>query len=365
MSLPVPAYCEIIEKKCVIMSKFVQYRYWWFAFSGIIILPGLYFLLLHPLITTGQPQLGLTSSIDFSGGALWEIRFQEQTVDTVSTADIAAAFEAQGFENARVQISSTTLEDEERDIATTLVRTRSLDPVDPAAEQERLLNALQEQFGEVTRERLETVGPTVSQESTRSAIIAVVGASIVILIYLTWAFREAPHPVRYGVCAILAMLHDVILILGIASILGVFFNVEVDALFLTALLTILSFSVHDTIVVFDRIRENLIAYRTTKVYGEVGQTTFEEVVNHSIVQTLPRSINTQLTTMFTLTALLLFGGESIRNFVLIMLIGLISGTYSSIFNAAQLLVIWENREWERWFKRSSDHDQKSAVAGSR
>ena len=139
------------------------------------------------------------------------------------------------------------------------------------------------------------------------------------------------------------MLHDVLLVLGVASILGFCIGLEVDALFLTALLTVISFSVHDTIVVFDRIRENLIARRS----GE----TFEDIVNHSIVQTLPRSINTQLTSLFTLTALLLFGGASIRNFVLILLIGLISGTYSSIFNAAQMLVVWENREWRRWFGR--------------
>jgi preprotein translocase subunit SecF len=139
------------------------------------------------------------------------------------------------------------------------------------------------------------------------------------------------------------MLHDVLVVLGVAAILCYFFGLEVDALFLTALLTIISFSVHDTIVVFDRVRENLLSRRA----GE----SFDEIVNHSIVQTLPRSINTQLTSMFTLTALLLFGGASIRNFVLILLIGLISGTYSSIFNAAQLLVVWENQEWRNWFGR--------------
>ncbi|MFN8567253.1 MAG: protein translocase subunit SecF [Kouleothrix sp.] len=170
-----------------------------------------------------------------------------------------------------------------------------------------------------------------------------IGASVAILIYLTLAFRKAPHPIRYGVCAIVAMLHDVLVVLGVAAILGYFTGLEVDALFLTALLTIISFSVHDTIVVFDRVRENLINRRASE--------TFEAIVNHSIVQTLPRSINTQLTSMFTLTALLLFGGTSIRNFVLVLLIGLISGTYSSIFNAAQLLVVWENQEWRNWFGR--------------
>jgi protein translocase subunit secF len=194
----------------------------------------------------------------------------------------------------------------------------------------------------------------VSAESTRSAVIAVIAACVVILAYLTFAFRRAPHPVRYGVCAILAMIHDVLLVLGVASILGVVIGLEVDALFLTALLTVISFSVHDTIVVFDRIRENLVNRRPTE--------TFDEIVNHSIVQTLPRSVNTQLTTFFTLMALLLFGGESIRNLVLILLIGLVSGTYSSIFNAAQLLVVWENREWSRWFRRSAPPGAEAPAA---
>jgi preprotein translocase subunit SecF len=189
------------------------------------------------------------------------------------------------------------------------------------------------------------VGPTISQESTRSAILAVLGASVAILLYLTWAFRNAPHPIRYGVCALISMVHDILLMMGVASILGYLIGLEVDALFLTAMLTILSFSVHDTIVVFDRIRENLALRR---------EETFADIVNHSIVQTLPRSINTQLTTMFTLTALLLFGGETISDFVTILLIGLISGTYSSIFNAAQILVIWEHREWENWFGRKQE-----------
>jgi len=143
-------------------------------------------------------------------------------------------------------------------------------------------------------------------------------------------------------------------VLGVASILGVVIGLEVDALFLTALLTVISFSVHDTIVVFDRIRENLVNRRPTE--------TFDEIVNHSIVQTLPRSVNTQLTTFFTLMALILFGGESIRNLVLILLIGLVSGTYSSIFNAAQLLVVWENREWSRWFRRSAPPGAEAPAA---
>lgn len=333
------------------MENLVRHRYWWFSISLLVILPGLYFLLLNPLVTTGSFGIGLRPSIDFSGGALWDLRFPGKAPADVTTSAVAQVFADNGFENAQVQLSSADVNGVPT--AEVLVRTVALSPTDPNSQIDAVTNGLKATFGDVARERLESVGPTVSQESTRSAIIAVIGASLIILLYLTWAFRKAPHPVRYGVCAILAMLHDVLLVLGVAAILGTFFGLEVDALFLTALLTILSFSVHDTIVVFDRIRENLINRRA----GE----SFDDIVNHSVVQTLPRSINTQLTTLFTLTALLLFGGESIRNFVAVLLIGLISGTYSSIFNAAQLLVVWEHEEWKNWFGRGRG-DQEAATA---
>jgi preprotein translocase subunit SecF len=335
------------------MDKLVSRRYWWFLVSLILILPGLYFLLLHPLVTTGQFRIGLTPSIDFSGGALWEVRFAERAPGEVAAEEVAALFAEQGFEGALVQLSQVEVEG--RELADALIRTRPLSEAAPLQDQQRIEQALAAQFGPSSIERLESVGPTVSAESTRSAVIAVLGASLVILLYLTWAFRQAPHPLRYGVCAILAMLHDVLVVIGVAAIFSALNpRFEVDALFLTALLTILSFSVHDTIVVFDRIRENLIERHP----GE----SFDEIVNHSIVQTLPRSINTQLTTFFTLSALLLFGGESIRNFVLIMTIGLISGTYSSIFNAAQLLVVWEHAEWRTWFGRGRNSEEASVTA---
>ena len=147
---------------------------------------------------------------------------------------------------------------------------------------------------------------------------------------------------RFGTAAIIAMLHDVLVVVGIEAILCHFLGWEVDSLFLTALLTVIGFSVHDTIVVFDRIRENSSIYRKLP---------FETVVNHSVVQTMDRSINTSLTVMLTLLALTLFGGVTIRHFVLILLIGVFSGTYSSIFNASPILVVWENKEWKTWFKR--------------
>jgi preprotein translocase subunit SecF len=313
------------------MESIVRHRYWWFALSLLIIIPGLVFL----------GMFGLRPGIDFSGGALWDIQFLERSRADLNTETIAKIFTGQGFENPLVQISEVTVGG--KPVASALIRTKALSATNPEEQRRSVLAALQAQYGQVRPEQIQTVGAVVSQESTRSAVIAVLGACVAILVYLTLAFRKAPHPIRYGVCALLAMLHDVLVVIGVAAILGYFIGLEVDALFLTALLTVISFSVHDTIVVFDRIRENLIARRS----GEA----FEEIVNHSIVQTLPRSINTQLTSFFTLTALLLFGGASIYNFVLILLIGLISGTYSSIFNASQLLVVWENQEWRRWFGR--------------
>ena len=189
-----------------------------------------------------------------------------------------------------------------------------------------------------------TVSASVASETTRNAFLAVLAASVFILLYISFAFRKVYRPWRYGACAIIALLHDVLVVLGVFSILGWTLHVQVDALFITALLTVVGFSVHDTIVVFDRIRENMTR-RTSE--------TFEQVVNASLVQTMARSLNTSLTVLFTLSALTLFGGTTIRTFTLALLIGIFSGTYSSIFNASMLLVMWERGEFVfKFFKRS-------------
>jgi preprotein translocase SecF subunit len=180
-----------------------------------------------------------------------------------------------------------------------------------------------------------TVSGSVASETTRNAILAVVAAAVLILLYISFAFRKVAKPWRYGACAIIALLHDVLVVVGVFSILGWLFNLQIDALFITALLTVVGFSVHDTIVVFDRIRENM-QRRTSE--------TFEQVVNASLVQTMARSLNTSLTVLITLSALTLFGGETIRVFTGALLLGIFSGTYSSIFNASMLLVIWERGE---------------------
>ena len=315
------------------MKNIVRYRYIWFLISLLIIVPGAVF----------YGMFGLRTGIDFAGGAMWDFHFPKQTMSELNTESIAKVFAENGFEGAQVQLSTVKVNG--ADVTSALIRTKELSATNPEEQQRKIQDGLNAVYGTVEPQALQSVGPTVSAEATRSAAIAVLGACLAILVYLTMAFRNAPNPVRYGICALIAMLHDVLLVLGMAAILGYAIGLEIDAYFLTALLTVISFSVHDTIVVFDRIRENMGQRRSSE--------SFEDIVNHSIVQTLPRSLNTQLTSVFTLTALLIFGGVTIRNLVLILLIGLLSGTYSSIFNAAQLLVVWENHEWRTWFPKQA------------
>ena len=191
-----------------------------------------------------------------------------------------------------------------------------------------------------------SVTGSVAAQTTQNAFLAVVAASVLILLYIWFSFRKVAKPWRYGTCAIIALLHDVLVVLGVFSILGWALDIQISALFITALLTVVGFSVHDTIVVFDRIRENM-QRRTSE--------SFEQVVNASLVQTLARSLNTSLTVIITLSALTLFGGVTIREFTLALLVGIVSGTYSSIFNASMLLVIWEKGELgTRYLNRNRD-----------
>jgi preprotein translocase subunit SecF len=271
---------------------------------------------------------GLPLAIDFKGGSLLDIRFDSGTVPP--PAQVAALYTENGFNDSIVQTSGQNG-----------MVIRSLDMSD--AQRNQLVSLMEAKFGTtITVNRFESVGPSVGQEVTKRAALAVGLAALGILIYISLAFRGVSNAYRYGVAAIIAMLHDVLVVIGVEAILAHFLHWEVDSLFLTALLTVIGFSVHDTIVVFDRIRENLNIYRKLP---------YETVVNHSIVQTLVRSINTQLTVMLTLFSLALFGGITIRHFVVILLVGVFSGTYSSIFNASPILVVWENKEWKTWFRR--------------
>lgn len=303
------------------MFEIIKRRYWYFALSFLIIVPGLIALAVW----------GLPLSIDFTGGTSLEVKFTN-TTRPVNLADVRQVYAAQGIENPVVQTSGTDI---------VLGRSRDL----TQAEQQAIIGGLEELYGPGTILSAATVGPTVGQEVATRAAGAVGLAAIGILAYIWFAFRGLPHTYRYGVAAIIALVHDVFVVIGLSALAGRFLGWEVDALFLTALLTVVGFSVHDTIVVFDRVRENQQVYRRLD---------YETVVNHSVVQTLDRSINTQLTVLFTLLALSLFGGDTIRHFVVTLLVGIASGTYSSIFNAAALLVVWENREWENWFSRKAE-----------
>jgi preprotein translocase subunit SecF len=299
------------------MIDIVKRRYLYFGISLLVIIPGMLALI----------GWGLPLAIDFRGGSLLDIRFNTGAVP--QPAQVSELYAANGFNDSIVQTTGTNG-----------LIIRSSEMTD--AQRNQLVSAMETAFNAtITVNRFESVGPSVGQEVAKRAAGAVGLAALGILAYITYAFRGVSHAFRYGVAAIIAMLHDVAVVVGVEAILAHFLRWEVDSLFLTALLTVIGFSVHDTIVVFDRIRENLNIYRRLP---------YETVVNHSIVQTLVRSINTQLTVMLTLLTLVLFGGLTIQHFVVTLLVGVFSGTYSSIFNASPILVVWENREWRNWFR---------------
>jgi preprotein translocase subunit SecF len=335
------------------MFDIVGKRNWYFAFSALLTIPGLVFVLLG----------GLKPSVDFTGGTVFQVRYESDP----SPDAVQAALVTLDYPEAIVrQTDDGWLE----------IRTRPIDLVDPTepiplpsgsiapsaaataspsaspsatatpapspsaapivatdTEFSDLEAALVDRFGPMAGGQARsatTVGPIVGADLIRSSAILIIIGEIAIMLYLTARFG-----LRFGVCAIVALLHDVILVVGLFAVLGFFFGVEFDALFVTALLTIIGFSVHDTIVVFDRIRENRVRHA-----GEP----FGAIVNHSILQTMGRSIITSITVAVTLAALLLLGPPTIRTFTLALLVGVASGTYSSIFNASQLLVAWH--EWD-------------------
>ena len=294
-------------------------RYLFFALSLIIILPGLILLAVN----------GMPLSIDFKGGSLLEVQFESGTLP--DTEAIKKIYDQNEITDVQVQ---TTGE------GTLVLRSSAL----PEETRTAILDALEAEVSSpVIILKSDTVGPSIGEGVTRRAIQAVALAALAVIIYITFAFRGVPHAFRFGVCAIIAMIHDVLIVLALTGYGALLFGWDVDSLYLTALLTVIGFSVQDKIVVFDRIRAN------TRIHRKLD---FEKLANHSIVQTLQRSINTQLMTVeFLLLALALFGGVTLREFAVILLVGLLSGTYSSIFIAAPLLVVWENQEYKKWFQK--------------
>ncbi|MEK7551030.1 MAG: protein translocase subunit SecF [Patescibacteria group bacterium] len=286
-------------------------KYWYLLISLIVIVPGIISLILF----------GLNLSIEFTGGSRLTLSFEKNVTDEQikGIKDI--------FAEKKIKVSTV-----ERSKNNVFIRTSPISEKDDVF----LVKDLKKRVGDFKQSQYETVGPTMGSEITLNAVKALGVSSLLIVLYITWSFRKVPKPTssfRFGIAAIIALIHDVLLLIGVFSLLGHFFGVEIDSLFVTAVLTVIGFSVHDTIVVFDRIRENL---------KKVGGQDFEQTVNNSILQTLDRSFNTSFTVVLVLVAMLLFGGETIRWFVVALLIGIISGTYSSIFNAAPILVIWQD-----------------------
>jgi len=343
----------------------------WFTISVLFTIPGLIFILLTP-ITNGAA--GLQFSIDYTGGTVWTIRFED---DSVTSGQVLGVLQEQGLEGSSVtrtgdgffeirtlpigleteptaapspssspspSASSSPGASASPEASASPGASPEPSPAPPPAGNTDLPTegrlgevraALEDELGPIAEQAaLTTVGPVVTADLIGQALLLIVVGSVAILMWIAYRFRD----VKFGASAIVALLHDVIVVLGIFAVLGTFLGVEIDALFVTAMLTVIGFSVHDTIVVFDRIREN-----KSRHAGEP----FDRIVNHSILQTAGRSITTSLTVVITLLALILFAGEAIGEFGLALLLGIISGTYSSIFNAAQILVVWQHREDRR------------------
>lgn len=287
-------------------------RFLFFLISGIVILIGII-----SLATFGLPR-----GIEFSSGSMLSLKFEE----TVEHAQFQQEMTNLGYTNAIIQ---RTGEGE------FLIRTQEISDEEKA----QIEAALTARFGQLSETQFYSVSPMVATETWLTTIWAVIGAAVGILLYVTWAFRRMPKPFHYGACAIIALIHDALIAMGIFSILGALLNWEINLMFITGILAVIGYSVNNTVVIFDRIRENL-----TKGLGA----DFEAVVNNSLVETMSRSINTSLTTLIVVLALFLFVGASIQNFVVVLIIGIIAGTFSSVCIAPSLLVVWDKGEWGRF-----------------
>jgi preprotein translocase subunit SecF len=298
-------------------------KVWWLSFSALILIFGISAVLIWKL------PLG----IDYKGGSILDVTFAkpvdqtqlEQKVDTYSGGGGAVVSKNQ---DGSYQIK-------------TLPITQS--------QHTAIISNLSKDFSTVTEKQYQLVGPSVSKDLTEKAFLAIGLAAVLIILYLAYAFRTVSQPVsswRFGLVAVIALLHDLLITVGVFSIVAHFFNYEIDSTFITALLTVMGFSVHDTIVVFDRLRENLLHNKVEEA------SSFEKLADQSLRETLNRSLATSLTVIFTLTALTILGGESIRPFIVTLLIGITIGTYSSIFTATPLLVIWQNNVFNKNAKKS-------------
>ena len=297
---------------------YVGKRRWLFLISLAVILPGLVFFIIAP---------GLKPGIDFTGGSTITLEF----ADDVKQVDLRLEIADLGHADAVVQSLGGQ---------SYFIRTKELNEERKEALVEGLKSALSPNGVQILS--FDLVSPVVARETVVNGIWMVLAAAVGIFLYVWWAFRSVPSPHRYGAAAIIALIHDVAIVIGIFAILGELMDIEVNTFFLFAVLTVIGYSVNDTIVVFDRLRENVLVYPNRR---------FADVVNLSISETIGRSVNTSLTLLFTLLALFLFGGSTLRTFLLVLLIGVVVGTYSSIAVASQVLVAWEYGDFGRLYRR--------------
>ncbi len=309
------------------MFNIVGKRGWYFVISALVIIPGLLSMIAPPGWASGGS--GLKPGIDFSSGSVLTVAF----VDPADANAVRELLSTVGHPQALVQSV---------DDRSVLIRTRVLEEATAGgqSERQRIEDALEAQIGPIDASGVDTVSPIIAQETVRNTFLALLVASVFILIYIWYAFRRVPRAYRYGVAAVVTLIHDTVIVLGVFSILGRVLDMEVNAMFIVGILTVAGYSVNDTIVVFDRIRENAI---------RVPDRSLEDTVNLSIIESVGRSVNTSFTTLLVLLAMLLIGGDSIRELLLVVAIGVVVGTYSSIFIAAQFLVIWDRREFGRIF----------------
>lgn len=287
-------------------------RFWFFVISLVFILVSLFSLF----------TFGLKTGIEFTSGSMLTIDFVQKVEQPQLVAELANL----GYTDVIIQRAGA---------GDYLIRTPELN----ADKKKALEEGLAAEFGELTVTAFDSVSPMIAEETAKNAVIAVAIASIGILLYLTWAFRRMPHPIRYGTCAVIALVHDAFIALGVFSILGGILNWQVNLMFITGVLAIIGYSVNNIVVIFDRIRENL----------RLGTSPdFETVVNSSLIETLGRSLNTVITTLVTVLALMFFVGATIQNFVVVLIVGLIVGAFDSICVAPMLLVVWDKKEWGKF-----------------
>jgi len=297
------------------MIDFVGKKRWFFLISEILVVIGIVALVISQ-IQLGTP---LRLGTDFTGGTSMILQFTPQ----VEQEQLRQELTNLGHPEAMIQGSGDDF----------LIRLREISP----QERQDLTKELETRLGsEITIRDYAMVSGHIARDTARNAVIAVIIAAVAMMFYIVWAFRRMPKPFRWGSCAVIAVIHNVFIIVGIFSLLGWLAGVEIDALFITGLLAVVGYSINNTVVVFDRIRENVSRHISPD---------FAETVNDSLIDTLGRCLNTALTTLFVLLALFLFGGATIHYFVLVLLLGVIIGTYSSVCISSQLLVVWEKREW--------------------